>query len=196
MNIDDEKVAGLLIFFGTFQYLMVILLLALVEPGYSISENFVSELGIGTNALIFNLSMVIWGGSAIFAGVILYRVSRTEPIFPARLFAILIVVAGLGVTGSGLIPMQSTPGIPLHMNLTTLGIFSATIAIFIAYKLVNPPFSYIQIILGVISVLGIILFPMGTDLGVGMGGMERLGVYNFIVWLLSFSTYLMNKRVN
>ncbi|MHA2374258.1 MAG: DUF998 domain-containing protein, partial [Candidatus Thorarchaeota archaeon] len=175
------------------QYLIVILLLALVEPGYSISTNYISELGIGSNALIFTLTMVIWGVSAFFAAIILYRVSSTEPIFPARLFAILIMVAGIGVTGSGLVPMYSTPGIPLHFTLTNIGSFSALIAIFVAYKLVNPPFSYVQIIFAALGVLATILLLTGTDMGLGLGGMERLSVYIFIVWLLSFSTYLMNK---
>lgn len=194
MNFDNEKVAGLFIFFGTFQFLIAILLLALVEPGYSISTNYISELGIGTNAPIFTLTMVIWGVSAFLAAIILFRVSVTEPIFPARLFAIMIMGVGIGFAGSGLVPMNSTPGIPLHFHITNTGVFSAIIAIFISYKLVNPPFSYIQIILGALTVLATILLLTGIDPGIGMGGIERFGVYVFIVWLLSFSTYLMNKE--
>ncbi|MFX1262656.1 MAG: DUF998 domain-containing protein [Promethearchaeota archaeon] len=193
MSFDNEKAAGMLLFFGTFQYLITILLLAVVEPGYSIKWNFISLLGIGTNALIFNLSEVIWGGSGFFAALILYRVSMTEPIFPARLFAVVIMVAAIAAIGGGLFPMRSTPVIPLHSYFTQIGLLSGVIAVFIAYKLVNPPFSYIQIIFGALSLLGVILFLTGTDLGFGVGGIERLAFYIFFVWILSFSTYLMNK---
>ncbi len=193
MNLVNERVSGLFIFFGTVQYLFVIMMLAMVEPGYSISANYISELGIGSNALVFITSMAIWGGTAAIAAVLLYRISAAESFFPSRLLAILLTIAGLCVMGAGLVPMYSTPGIPLHRTLTTIGILFAIVVIFLSYKLMKPPFSYIQIILGGLAVLTTILMIAGTDMGLGMGGMERMNAYVFILWLLGFSTFLMNK---
>lgn len=165
----------------------------MVEPGYSISTNFISDLGIGSNALVFIISMAIWGGTAAIAGVFLYRSSATEPLFPSRLQAIVRTIAGLGIMGAGFIPEFSTPGIPLHRTLTTIGALFGIVAVFLSNKLMTPPLSYIQIILGGLALLTTILVIAGIDLGIGMGGMERMNAYSFIVWLLSFSTFLMNR---
>jgi hypothetical membrane protein len=195
MNLVSEKTAGLFIFFGNVQYLFVIMMLAMVEPAYSISANFISELALGANGLVFAMTMVIWGGTAAIAAVILYRVSAPDPLFPSKLFAILLCVGGLGIVGSGLIPMGTSHiyGMPLHFYLTTVGALAALAAIFVGYKLVNPPFSYIQLFIGGLALLTTILVLTATDFGLGPGGMERMNAYSFIIWLLSFSTYLMNK---
>ncbi|MFW9870430.1 MAG: DUF998 domain-containing protein [Candidatus Thorarchaeota archaeon] len=193
MNLENEKVAGLFLFFGTVQYLFTILILAMVEPSYSISTNFISDLGIGTNAIVFTVTMVIWGGTAAIAAIFLYRSAATEPFFPLRLLALALMVGGLGIVGSGLVPEYSTPGIALHFYLTTVGALSALVAVFLSYKLVNPPFSYVQIFMGGLALLTTILLLSGNDLGIGLGGMERMNAYSFIIWLLSLSGALMNK---
>ncbi|MFW9770392.1 MAG: DUF998 domain-containing protein [Candidatus Thorarchaeota archaeon] len=196
MNLVSEKTAGLFIFFGTVQFVFMSMILAMVEPGYSISANFVSELALGTNGLIFDMIMIIQGGFVAIGAIILYRVAAQEPFFPSKLFSILLCVGGLGILGAGAVPMATSHlfgGFPMHVFLTTVGIFSAVGAIFVGYKLVNPPFSYIHIIMGVLGVLTTVLVLTATDLGIGPGGMERMNAYSLILWLLPFSGVLMSK---
>ncbi len=196
MNFDNENVAGLLLFFSYLQFLFVRFILALVEPGYSFSINYISELGIGPNALVFNLSVVIWGLSAFIAGVLLYRASATESIFPSRVFAILIMILGVAFTGVGLFPIYSYPSIypiPLHNIFGTINIFTGIIVIFVSYKMMKSPLSYIQIILGVLAVLtNLLLFTM-NHMGLGIGGIQRVAFLVLTVWVFIMSTYLMNK---
>jgi hypothetical membrane protein len=170
-------------------------MLAMVEPGYSIAANFISELALGPNGLVFAMTMVIWGGFVAIAAAILYRVSASDSFFPSRLFAILLCVGGLGIVGSGLIPMGTSHiyGMPLHFYLTTVGALSALVAIFVGYKLVDPPFSYIQLFIGGLALLTTVLVLTATDLGLGPGGMERMNAYSFIVWVFGLSAYLMSK---
>ncbi|MFW9767263.1 MAG: DUF998 domain-containing protein [Candidatus Thorarchaeota archaeon] len=198
MTLDNEKVAGLLLFFGTLQGIFVVLILALVEPGYSFSTNFISDLGdlSASNALIFNLSTIIWGLGILIAGFLLYRASATESIFPNRLFAILIVLCGICTIGVGLAPINSSPSIyplPLHVIFGDILAGLRVIAMFVSFKIMNPPLSYIQIILGVMAFVLTFLFLTAIDFGLGVGGIQRVSRVVLYAWLFIISTHLMNK---
>ncbi len=198
MSIENEKVAGVLLFFGTLQFIFVQLILALVEPGYSFQNEFLSELGApgAANALIFNVSAICIGLSTLIAGFLLYRASATEPMFPSRLFAIMIALWGIALTGAGLAPMHTYPSIyplPLHSIFAYIFNFSHLIAIFVSFKIMKPPLSYIQIILGVLAVLTTTLLVTATDLGLGWGGIQRVDNVITYAWLYVMSTYLMSK---
>ena len=198
MNFDNEKVAGLFLFFSTVQFIFIQLILALVEPGYSFSDLFISELGApgATNALIFNVSILGWGLCIFIAGLLLYRASAGESMFPNRLFAIMILLFGIAGIGGGLAPMHTYPSIyplPLHSIFGYIYNLVHLIAIFVSFKIMKPPLSYIQIILGVLAVLTTLLFITATDLGLGWGGMERVDFVITFAWLYVLSTYLMSK---
>ncbi len=193
MEFDKEKVAGLFLFFSTLQFFFVSLILALVEPGYSFSTLFISELGApgASNALIFNLSLTGFGLCILIAGFLLYRASEAESMFPSRLFAILIMLWGIFVTVMGLVPMHSLP--PIHSVFGYFYSFTHVIAIFVSFKIMKSPLSYIQLILGVMAVVTTFLFLTAIDLGLGWGGIERVDFLVTYVWLFVMSTYLMNK---
>jgi hypothetical membrane protein len=44
------------------------------------------------------------------------------------------------------------------------------------------PFSVISVILGLITLGALVLFMVGMDLGLGVGGMERMIVYPILMW--------------
>jgi len=187
-----------LLFLGTLQSGFVQLILALVEPGYSFQIEFISELGApgAANALIFNVSILIWGLCMFIAGLLLYRASAGESMFPNRLFAIMIILFGICGIGGGLAPMHTYPSIyplPLHSIFGYLYNIVHLIAIFVSFKIMKPPLSYIQIVLGVLAVLTTALFITATDLGLGWGGMERVDFTITFAWLYVMSTYLMSK---
>ncbi|MFX1416367.1 MAG: DUF998 domain-containing protein [Promethearchaeota archaeon] len=193
MNFDNEKAAGLLLFFSTLQFIFVQLILALVEPGYSFSTEFISELGApgASNALIFNLSLTSMGLCILITGLLLYRAYATESIFPSRLFAILMILWGIFGTAMGLVPMHAYP--PWHSIFGYFYSFIHILAIFVSFKIMKPPLSYIQIVLGVMAVVTTFLFLTATDLGLGWGGIERVDFLVAYVWYFVMSTYLMNK---
>lgn len=198
MSIENEKVAAVFLFFGTLQAGFVFLILALVEPGYSFQIEFISELGApgAANALIFNVSVLGWGICILIAALLLYRASAGESMFPNRLFAIMIILLGIAAIGGALAPMHTYPSIyplPLHSIFGYIYNFSHLIAIFVSFKIMKPPLSYIQIVLGVLAILTTALFITATDLGLGWGGMERVDFIITFAWLYVLSTYLMSK---
>ena len=58
-------------------------------------------------------------------------------------------------------------------------------------RLVRPPFRYVSIALGMITLLT--LFPGSLLLGtvLGFGGTERLVAYPIVAWTMAFGTYAM-----
>ncbi|UCE28501.1 MAG: hypothetical protein JSV85_04255, partial [Candidatus Bathyarchaeota archaeon] len=72
----------------------------------------------------------------------------------------------------------------------------AGISAIASYRLEKPPLSYLSTILGIMSLVALVLLGSGIDLGLGMGGMERMIAYPLLLWAMSFSGHLMtgNKR--
>jgi len=58
---------------------------------------------------------------------------------------------------------------------------------------VKPPLSYISVILGAISLVALVLMVSGNDLGVGIGGMERMIAYPALLWMVGFGGHLIGN---
>jgi hypothetical membrane protein len=62
MKLTDGKVAGTLLFVGAVQFIVFGLITAEAGyEGYSTSGNYISDLGVGSTALIFNSSVFLLG---------------------------------------------------------------------------------------------------------------------------------------
>jgi hypothetical protein len=70
-------------------------------------------------------------------------------------------------------------------------IFSVICSYVHKFKLLEIPFSAIAVILGLMSLGALALFMAHVDLGLGMGGMERMIVYPLLMWYAGFSGLLM-----
>jgi hypothetical membrane protein len=70
-------------------------------------------------------------------------------------------------------------------------IFSVICSYVHKFKLVKMPFSVIAVILGLMSLGALVLFITGMDLGLGLGGMERMIAYPLLMWGAGFGGYLI-----
>ena len=187
MEYEDRQIAGLLLFIGGVQNVLGLIIAEALYPGYSTSENYISELGVGSTSLIFNSSMVLLGlmivGSAYF----------THRAYKAKLFPILVATAGVGAAGVGLFPMDA--GV-LHGIFALITFVFAGVSAIMSYKLQKPPLSFFSIILGAFSLVALILFMSGVFLGLGVGGMERMITYPILLWSIGFSGQLLSKSVD
>ena len=182
MKYDDRKVAGALLFVGSVQCLLGLVIAESLYSGYSVSENYISDLGVGTTALIFNSSVFLLGVTAV-AGA--YFIQRA---FDSRLLFVVFTLTGVGAMGVGLFPENFGVIHGIASLITFLfGGFSAIMS----YKLQKPPLSYISVLLGVLSLVALALFGSGTYLGLGKGGMERMIAYPTLLWAAGFGSYLM-----
>jgi len=182
MAVDLRKLAGVLLFAAASEFLMgMIIAEALYGSGYSISQNFISDLGVGPSAWVFNGSVIILGALTIAAAV-----SGRKVFGP--ILVILLNLMGAGAIGVGV--FTENFGIVHSIVALVAFLFGALSAVW-TFRLVQPPFAYLSAAFGAISLVALGLYISGTFLGLGRGGMERMIVYPILAWAAAFGGALM-----
>jgi hypothetical membrane protein len=161
--------------------------------GYSSRIDYVSDLGTGPTALIYNLSVFILGVSVVFGAFFLYKSSER------RLLPILLTICGIGAMGVGVFPGDMQP---MHSIGTLLAIMFGAFSAMASYTHQKKPMSIISIVLGLMSfVLSIVFIPyLGlptgsteTFLGMAKGSLERWAINPILAWIIGFGGYLMGS---
>lgn len=184
------KVAGTLFLIAATQFVIGMFVSEALYPGYSISENYISDLGVGPSALIFNSSVFLLGLLIIIGAYFLQRAFRFE------LLTLMLVLTGIGAIGVGTLTEHF--GV-LHFFVSGVAfLFGGLSAIFSVlcsrvhkFPLVKMPFSALSIMLGLITLVALGLFEGRMDLGLGVGGMERMIAYPVLIWGAGFGGYLI-----
>ena len=192
VSYDSRKAAGILVFVGGAQFVLGMLIAETLHPGYSVAQNYISDLGVGPAAAVFNSSAFLLGlmvvGGAYFA-------HRT---FHNRLVTSLLVLSGIGAMGVGIFPED----IPvMHEIVSVVAFISGGLAPIAACKLQKKPLNYLSIVMGLFSLSALILlsaqytFGLGEQyfLGLGPGGIERMIVYPILLWETTFGGYLIGS---
>ena len=93
MQYENKRTAGFLIFVGVVQFVLAIVVSEAIYSGYSVGQQFVSDLGdwslAGNSAAIFDASIIL-AGVLIIASA--YFIQRG---FENRLFTSLLVISGV-----------------------------------------------------------------------------------------------------
>jgi len=179
-------VAGLLIMVGVSQFTMLMIVCESLYPNYSVAYNYISDLGVGVTAPIFNSSIILLGLAIIASSKLLYKVFRSKTL------SIPLFLTGFGALGVGLFPEGSPYS--LHTIMSAATFISAGITATVAYKFTPKPISYISIVMGITSLTALGLFASENYLGIGCGGMERMIVYPVLQWALIFGGYITAKE--
>jgi hypothetical membrane protein len=190
MAYDYRKVAGALVFVGGSQFALGMLVAEALYPGYSIPQNYISDLGAGPSASIFNSSVFLLGLMVVVSA---YFVRRS---FRNRLVTGLLVLSGAGAMGVGVFP-ENYPA--MHEIVSDIAFIFGGLLPIAACKLVRRPFSYLSAVMGVVSLSAMVLlsaqysFSLGEQyfVGLGPGGMERMIVYPMLLWQVAFGGCLM-----
>jgi hypothetical membrane protein len=190
MDYSNGKVAGALIFVAVTQFVLGVIVAEALYSGYSISGNYLSDLGVGPSPLIFNSSAFLMGLLLIIGAYFLHRA------FNFTMLTLTFVLAAIGSMGVGIFTKDAGA---IHNGAALLFfLFSGLSAIFAVvcshvhgFKLMKMPFSAISVILGLIELGGFALFVGKIDFGLGVGGMQRMVIYPVLLWLVGFGGYLM-----
>jgi len=178
------RLAGLLLCIGNIQFLLAMTIAGAQYPGYSIASNFISDLGLGPTALIFNLSIIFLGICILIAAILLYHAS------PWWLFNIALGMTGIAAIGVGLFPENLWI---FHIIAAAATFLFGAISALGSYYVTRAPFSYICLFLGLFSIVSFILFAGSVFTGIGPGGMERMIAYPVILWGIALGGYLMGS---
>lgn len=170
-----------LLLFGAAQFLICLVAAEAFYPGYSVSANAISDLGVGQTALLFNSSIIIFGAASAMVAYLLRE--RLE-----RHLASCMFLAGVGAICVGLFP--ETLGLPHYLSALTAFLFGG-IAALVSSRRVTMPLSPLFMLLGIITLSALVLEIAGITLGLGHGGMERMIAYPIIIWEIAFAGWLV-----
>lgn len=177
--------SGLLIIVGVIQFTILMVVCEALYPNYSVAYNYISDLGVGLTAPIFNSSIIFLGIVIIISSWLLHQV------FKSRLLSIVLFLTGFGATGVGVFPEGSPYN--LHTIMSAITFIFAGVTAIAAYRFTSKPISFISIIMGIASLVALGLFASENYLGLGHGGMERMIVYPVLLWALVFGGYIITK---
>ena len=191
------NVAGTLFFIAGTLILLGIVTAEATYPGYSVSQNYISDLGGARNgaimqpaAAILDTTLVV-GGLLIITGAYAIHRALDKHVFPSAL-PLLISLAGIGSVGVGV--FNETFGI-VHWLLSGLTFIAGGFAAIAAFSQQKAPFRYFSVILGVIALVfavGPYIAPAVAFFGVEWA--ERWVVYPLVLWLIGFGGYLMGAQ--
>ncbi len=198
--------AGLLLLVGGVTFLLALHLAELTFPGYSVSQNWISDLGqscsysasnwpqdcvyVQPAATIFAAAAIVFGGLMLAAAYLLYPLPR-----PRRL-SVFLGLVGVGAIGVALFP-EGNP-VP-HGAFAALILGFAALGAVESFRLVPRALGLLFLVLASISLVafatlitvgGGTVAPTWTPLG--KGGMERMVVYPELLWDVAFGATLMS----
>lgn len=193
LKLDRHALCGYLFFIGGVQWFMGLLAAETWFPGYSSRIDYVSDLGIGPTALLYNASVFLLGAFIVVGSYFLYETGE------ARTLSFLITLAGVGAMGVGLFPGYLQP---MHSIFTLIAILFGSFATVASYQYQKKPMSYISLALGILALASSLVFfpylglPTGsteTYLGMAKGSMERWAIYPILVWVIGLGSYLIGR---
>lgn len=193
MNCYRVMLAGTLLFTGMAIFIIGLNIAEQLYPGYSVSRNYVSDLGTkcnGTNCETIQPSAMIFNSSVFLAGIfVIIAACLLHNEFYSRAFSISLALSGIGTICVGIFPESAG-----HIHeLAAFVVFAfGGLSAITAFVFLRPLFSYISVLLGLMALIALALVILDRDIGLGAGGMERLILYPILIWALGFGGYLMH----
>ena len=195
---DNLKISGLLFYLsGAIVLMGVITAEAMYPRSYTTFGNEISNLGATKqpNSVSFEPSSSIFNSIMWLSGLmILTATFYQHKYFKKLLFTIPVTLFGLGLFGVGIFSGNIEP----YYNLNTILAFLAGgISAITSFKIVQFPYKYIGILLGIISLTTwcLAVFSPSTLIPhIGIGGTERWIAYPLMLWLTGIGGYLMSEK--
>lgn len=189
---------AVLVIVGVVQFVLGMAWAELLYPGYSLSGNYISDLGCCggvEHANVFNDSIRVLGALAIVGAYLL----RTA--FPAktrsRLGIAALMIAGASAFAVGSFPENSPYlGGQIHTLVSALTFFFSGLAL-IALSLAMlrdtrwGGYRLYTLASGLVTWVAMALFSAGAYLGIGPGGMERVVVAPVLLWGVVAGVHLL-----
>jgi len=201
MTYSREKMAGILFFIAATQFILGLSISEALYPNYSMSSNFISDLGIGPSSMIFNSSVFLLGILLLIGAYLLSQISNFKTV------SVLLFLMAIGAMGVGVFTKDSRTA---HGVVASMAFFFSGLSTISSSRVLKKPLSLMSIVLGIITLGASALFSIGmmtsgsltSDvaydskfyLGLGPGGMEHMIVYPAIIWLASLSWYLIAQQ--
>jgi hypothetical membrane protein len=183
---ESIRIAGALLFIFATQFTIVLFVAEARYVRYSISANYISDLGVGPTGPLFDSSIIILGIAVMASAYFLYEG------FGSRVFSILTGLTGLGAFLVGVFNENFGA---IHGYVSDLTFILGPLTAIYAFRFEKSPMKYFSVVLGILSYIGIAFFISSpSTLALGVGGWERMIVYPFLLWGIGFGGYLMGYQ--
>jgi hypothetical membrane protein len=168
--------------------LFLVHLAEFLYPGYSVSENYISDLGVAPTASrwVFTAAIILFGSMALVSAALLRQRSKKSLLWP------FLGLSGIGAIGVGVFNENYIPEV--HALFALMAFLFGNLAAVYSYKMVRSPLSLLFVLLGIIGLSALVLFVGSTYLGLGAGGMERMIFYPAMFWILGFGAYMLAEE--
>lgn len=185
-GMDDRRKAGFLIFIGGAIFLLGLHMAEILYPGYSVSQNYISDLGVGPepSAMLFNGSLFLFGLLGLTGSYFLWRDGAD------RVVPVLLAISSIGAMGVGIFHEYV---VAYHNTSALLAFLFAALTALLSYRLVGRPLGYLSAALGLMSMGAIVFANLGYDLGLGVGGIERMILYPAFIWMIGLGALLASR---
>jgi hypothetical membrane protein len=196
---SNGRIAGVLFLVASAQFILGLVVAEASYSGYSVAENYISDLGVGSSSMVFNSSVFLFGFLSIIGAFFLPRT------VDFRGLTVLLILMAIGAMGVGIFTSAFSTMIHGVVSLMAFG-FGGLSAI-ASFRVSKLPLSAISVILGAMTIGALALFAAGLVttgsltsneppaseffLGVGPGGMERMIAYPALIWITLFSGHLI-----
>jgi hypothetical membrane protein len=192
MQLSNQKIAGIILFLGSFGFILAMQISEFIDgASYNVANNYISDLGTYCTSScvelpshdLFDTSVFLIGLAIILGSYFLYKA------FKNKIFSGLLILSGIGAMGVGIFPENYA---------TEHEIFSLTVFLFgglaaiAAYKIERKPLNYFSPVIGAFSIIMLALFVAGYDLGLGVGGSERMVAYPILLWGVALGGHMIS----
>jgi hypothetical membrane protein len=202
--------AAFLWLLASVQFVVVMIVLQLAwthAPGYSLSQNYISDLGNtgcgpwphATSRFICSPLPELFNGSSVVFGLLLLLGTLLVPTaFPARtsrtIGLVLLVLGGFGAIGVGLSP--ENVDLPVHLLMAGIAFGAGNLALIVlSIGMFRDTrwdgYRGYTLLSGLVGLIALALLETGTFLHLGPGGMERLVAAPAILWLVVAGIHLL-----
>ena len=190
-----ENIAGALLFSAGVLAFLGIITAETLYPGYSTSQNMISDLGATEppNSLIIQPSSTIFSAAMAVSGLLITASACCiHHAFRKQAVTIPLGLFGTGVLGVGI--FNGSYG-DIHAIFALMAFVMGGISTITSYRIERAPLSYFSVILGGTALLDLFLYYIMGDASpfaaFGLGGLERWIAYPILLWVTGFGGYLM-----
>ena len=125
-----KPTTGALFIIAAAQFTLCLIIAEATYPGYSVSANYISDLGVGPSAIIFNAS-VFTIGALILAATILQRYNQNQ-----KILNIMLLLMAIGTMGVCVFTKDFTFA---HGAMSSAAFFFAGLSAITSFKILPNP---------------------------------------------------------
>jgi hypothetical membrane protein len=197
-SLRGVRIAGSCLLAGGVVFLLLNTVAEGLYSNYSVASNSLSKLGyIGASTYLLWNGQLLLAGVLLFSGmyVLFYRSQFRQGMGRASLTGILFLVLPVGAIIASLFQGNSALSV-LHDIASFMAFIFAGVSALYAYRLTGVPFRYFSLVFGAVTLVMIPVYVLSPHNVPGSisGMLERLIVYPYFLWAISFGSYLVSSQ--